>query len=128
MSDVDADIIVDERLRAALLWDVPRLQGDDGGLQQWRRALRLDFINLGPLDDEDVVSLAAHAVEAGMTGQTERVDNYALALTRLGPAGSLMRACSASGLSETSMVAPRWSRARWPLSVVSPRPSCAHAS
>jgi len=90
VSDVDADIIVDERLRAALLWDVPRLQGDDGGLQQWRRALRLDFINLGPLDDEDVVSLAAHAVEAGMTGQTERVDNYALALTRLGPAGSLM--------------------------------------
>lgn len=56
---------VDDRLRAALLWDRPRLNGfDDLGARQWRDALGLNFTSFGELVGGDTLSQAAHVLRA----------------------------------------------------------------
>ncbi len=63
-----ADLQLDARVRACLLWDVPWLEAADDGARQWLRALRLELVNLGELAESDILSIAANLVRAVMQG------------------------------------------------------------
>jgi hypothetical protein len=81
---------MDARLRAALLWDVPWLESADGGAQQWLRALRLEFVRLGDLNADDLLSTAAHVVQAMMRGDTATAALHRSTIAELGETGQLL--------------------------------------
>src|SRR4051794_32877600 len=74
MSGADSPaLILDGRLRAALLWDVPALHGyPDDGARQWFKVLKLDLVNFGELDEGDVLSVAAHVVFSNLSDDADR--------------------------------------------------------
>jgi hypothetical protein len=92
--------MIDDRLRAALLWDQPALlRGHDIGTRQWHRALQLDFVELGDLVETDVLSIAAHAVYAAMSGDQSRLADLRIALRSRGGADELFERLLGLGLS-----------------------------
>ncbi len=83
-------ITIDDRLRAALLWDMPSLLGfKDTGTRQWLDALNLNFLNLGEIDDHDPLSLAAHIVYASTVGDKPRAAELRATLRLCGSVGEL---------------------------------------
>ncbi len=82
-------IEIDERLRAALLWDEPWLSSGDTGARQWIRTLRLEFAHADPLDPGDPISLAAHLAQAAMVGNETSVASLRPALQAGGDGGNL---------------------------------------
>lgn len=89
MNNADPPIEIDVRLRAALLWDVPSLESADGGAQQWLRALRLQFAHIDELDVDDVLSVAAHLVQAAMLGEPDGATRHRATLSDQGEPGRL---------------------------------------
>lgn len=88
--DEDAAVTLDDRLRAALLWDRPGLsRHEDSGTRQWRAALELEFVSFGNLDVADVLSLAAHAVRATALVEGARAAELREELRSAGAVGEL---------------------------------------
>jgi hypothetical protein len=80
----------DPRIRAALLWDRPTLVGlDDLGVRQWRAAMNLSFLDLGDLDETDVLSVAAHTIRWAVDGVDQRTEELRATLRSSGPVGEL---------------------------------------
>lgn len=80
----------DARIRAALLWDRPTLFGfDDVGVRQWRAAMNLNFLDLGDLDEADVLSVAAHTIRWAVDGAEQRTADLRATLRSTGSVGEL---------------------------------------
>jgi hypothetical protein len=90
VSNANAPIEIDARLRAALLWDVPSLESADAGAQQWLRALCLDFAHIGELDADDLLSVAAHLVQAVMSGDAGASASHRSMIGERGETGRLL--------------------------------------
>jgi hypothetical protein len=90
VSAADPHIEIDERLRAVLLWDEPRLWSANAGAQQWLRVLRLELAQPGQLDVDDAVSLSAHLVRAAMLNDTTSSASLRSTLSERGDGGQLL--------------------------------------
>lgn len=101
MNGADANpLIIDDRLRAALLWDRPTLLGrEDIASRQWRDALQLRFVDFGDVVDRDTLSLAAHVVYAAMSGDQMRAAELRGELRTDGRTGELFERLLGLGLS-----------------------------
>ncbi len=90
MSNAEDSVVIDARVRAALLWDVPWLESADAGAQQWLRALRLEFPYVGELNAKDPLSIAAHVVQAVMHGDIATATSHRSTLSEGGEADQLL--------------------------------------
>ncbi len=109
MNDAEASPLkVDERVRAALLWDRPALLvRDDVGCRQWRDALELQFVDFGDVAGSDTLSLAAHVVYAAMSGDRARIIELRGALRAGGGIGELFDRLLGLGLTLDDVEADR---------------------
>lgn len=97
----DTAVTLDDRLRAALLWDRPSLsRHEDSGTRQWRQALELKLVNFGDLDRADVLSLAAHAVRSTALVEGRRGAELREELRSTGAVGELFERLIALSLSD----------------------------
>jgi hypothetical protein len=107
-------IEIETRLRAALLWDRPTLNGfgADPGVRQWIDVMNLEFSNFGSLDSDDVLSRVAHALRAGVVGERDRAREYRNQLELRGPIGLLLADLVALTLGEFDLSESRESLER----------------
>jgi hypothetical protein len=84
------DFDVDERTRAAIVWDYPTLDArrEDIGCKQWVKALQLTGTDFGELQAHDPISVAAHIVH-GVTGGDADVPELREILRHAGSSGEL---------------------------------------